>query len=373
MIIFRYLCKEILGTLLATTLLLLIIFITNQFVHYLNDAAAGKITVKAVMEVMLLQVPLLLGYLIPLSLFLGGLLALGRMTVDHELVVLEACGVSRVKIVKMIMALALVVAIIVAWLMLWVEPKMQWYQGKILTDAVEKSSLTKIIPGRFQTLRDSGRFFEVFYAGGIDKHQQRMTNVFLAKIDPNKGSKASFDLILADEAGEFDKAGVGRFILFKNGFRYVGTPGKLNYDIVKFNDYGIRLASPPNNIDERIEAMPTTKLWKLPKKNLKAAAELQWRIAMPLSVLVFALLLVPLSEANPRKGKFSQILPAILIYIIYANLMFLGRAWVVKGVINSIIGLWWIHTLLALVGIIFLFFQSQWWSHFRVRRASCVF
>ena len=373
MIIFRYLCKEILGTLLATTLILLTIFITNQFVHYFNDAAAGKITVKAVMEVMSLQVPLLLGYLIPLGLFLGGLLVLGRMTVDHELVVLRACGISRIKIVKMIMALALVVTIIVAWLMLWVEPKMQWYQGKILTDAVMKSSLTKIIPGRFQTLGDSGRFLEVFYARGIDKHQQQMTHVFLAKTDLSKGPQASFDLILADEAGELNKTGDGRFILFKNGVHYVGKPGKLNYDVMKFNDYGIRLTSPSNDIDARIEAMPTTKLWKLPKTNLKAAAELQWRIAMPLSVLVFALLVVPLSEANPRKGKFIRMLPAILIYIIYANLMFLGRMWVAKGVINSIIGLWWIHGLLALVAVISLFFQSKWWLRFRARRASCAF
>lgn len=372
MIIFRYLCKEILGTFLATTLLLLIIFITNQFVHYLNDAAAGKITVKAVMEVTSLQVPLLLGYLIPLGLFLGGLLALGRMTIDHELVVLEACGMSRVKIVKMVMAFAFVVTMIVAWLMLWVEPRMQWYQGKILTDAVAQSSLTKIIPGRFQTLSDSGRFFEVFYAGGIDKHQQQMTHVFLAKTDLGKGLQAPFDLILADEAVELDKAGNGRFILFKKGFRYVGTPGKLNYDVIKFNDYGIRLPSPSNSIDSRIEAIPTTKLWKLPKTNLKATAELQWRIAMPLSVLVFALLVVPLSEANPRKGKFAQMLPAILIYIIYANLMFLGRTWVAKGVVNSIIGLWWVHALLALLGIIFLFFQSQRRLHFHARKASCV-
>lgn len=372
MIIFRYLCKEILGTLLATTLLLLIIFITNQFVHYLNDAAAGKITVKAVMEVMLLQIPLLLGYLIPLGLFLGGLLALGRMTMDHELVVLGACGVSRAKIVKMIMALALGITIIVAWLMLWVEPKIQWYQGEILTNAVTKSSLTKIIPGRFQTFGDNNQFFKVFYARGINKHQQQMTHVFLAKTDFGKGPQASFDLILADKASELDKTDGGRFILFKNGFRYVGTPGKLNYDVMKFNDYGIRLISPSNSIDARIEAMSTTKLWKLSKTNLKAAAELQWRIAMPLSVLVFALLVVPLSEVNPRKEKFAQMLPAILIYIIYANLMFLGRAWITKGIINSVIGLWWIHGLLALVAVIFLFFQSSWWLHFRARKASCV-
>ncbi|QTS84069.1 LPS export ABC transporter permease LptF [Coxiella endosymbiont of Amblyomma nuttalli] len=373
MIIFRYLCKEILGTLLATTLILLIIFMMNQFVHYFNDAAAGKITVKAVMEVMSLQVPLLLGYLIPLGLFFGGLLALGRMMVDHELVVLRACGVSRMKIVKMIMMLALLVTIIVAWLMLWVEPRIQWYQGKILTDAVTRASLTKIIPGRFQIFGNSNRFFEVFYAGGIDKHQKRMINIFLAKTDTKKGYQTFFDLILASEACELDKAGDGHFIFLKNGFRYIGTPGKLNYDVMKFNDYGIRLTPLSSSIDVRIEAMQTTMLWKLRKKNLKAAAELQWRIAMPVSVLAFALLIVPLSELKAHKWKFAQMLPAILIYIIYANLMFLGRVWIIKGVVNPVIGLWWVHVLLGLIAVIFLFLQSQWWLRFRVKRTSCAF
>src|SRR3990167_802916 len=108
-IIFRYFSKEVLATLLATTLILLIIFITNQFVHYLSDAADGKITTQAVMKVMSLQVPLLLGYLLPLSLFLGLLLTLGRLYVDHEMVVLSSCGVSRAQVIVMVMWLATIV------------------------------------------------------------------------------------------------------------------------------------------------------------------------------------------------------------------------------------------------------------------------
>lgn len=355
MIIFRYLCKEVFATLLATTLILLIIFITNQFVHYLNDAASGKITIQAVMEVMTLQVPLFLGYLLPLSLFLGILLTLGRFYVDHEMVVLSACGVSRAQLVTMVMLLASLVMGAVGWLMLTVEPRMQWYQAKILENAVATASLDKILPGRFQTLGNDGR---VFYAGKVSKHHDEMDDVFLAQSTTTKDGSVSWDVVNATKATQLNTKMDGRFVLFKQGIRYVGVPGQLKYHVAKFGTYGIRLTSPITNMGGRVQAMPTSKLWDLRKTDLKAAAEFQWRVAMPLSVLAFALLAVPLSQVNPRKGKFAQMLPAVLIYIVYANLMFAGRAWIEKGVISQDIGLWWINGSLFLLAVVLLVVQK---------------
>ncbi len=366
-IVFRYLSKEILSTLLATTLILLIIFITNQFVHYLNDAAAGKITVKAVMEIMSLQVPLLLGYLLPLSLFLGSLLALGRMSVDHEVLVLTACGVSRSQIVVMIMIIATFIALIVAWLMFSVEPRMEWYRAKILNEALARASLAKIIPGRFQPLGNDGK---VFYTGGVNNHHRKMANVFLAESEQTVGNKERWSLVSASEAGENREFNNSDFVLFKNGSRYVGIPGDLKYDVIKFVQYGIRLDSPQMSISGKVQAMPTTKLWRLSKTDLKAAAELQWRLAIPISVWIFALLVVPLSEANPRKGKFAQILPAVLIYIVYANLMFLARTWIEKGVMSPTVGLEWINGSFLVVACALFFFQSHWWHRLRLNRRA---
>lgn len=361
MIIFRYLCKEIFATLLATILILLIIFITNQFVHYLNDAAAGKITTKAVMEVMTLQVPMLLGYLLPLSLFLGILLTFGRFYVDHEMVVLTACGVSRTQLIGMIMMIASVVTILVALLMLVIEPKMQWYQGKILQDAVARASLEKVLPGRFQSL---GKNDKVFYASSVSKNNSKkgkvMADVLLAQRTITKNHEESWDLVLADKAGEMVTKSDGQFILFRNGYRYIGIPGDLQYHITKFDVYGIRLNSPTSDISGRIEAMPTEKLWHLRRTNKRAAAELQWRVAMPFSVLVFALLAMPLSYVNPRKGKFAQMLPAVLIYIVYADLLFVGRAWIEKGVVSGAVGLWWVHGAILLLALSLLVLQNSW-------------
>ena len=364
MIVFRYLSREILSTLLMTTLILLIIFITNQFIHYLNDAAAGKITVKAVMEIMLLQIPLLLSYLLPLSFFLSGLLVLGRMSMDHEVVVLTACGVSRSQIVIMIMVLATSITLIEGWLMLSVEPRIEWYRAKVLSKALSTASLEKIIPRRFQLLGDDRK---VFYAGNVNNHYKIMTNVFLAEREQTVRKKELWNIISAAEACEHKRFN-NNFVFLKNGFRYIGIPGDLKFDVIKFDRYGIRLESPKIGIAEKVQAMSTTELWRLSKINLKAAAEFQWRLMIPISVWIFALLLVPLSEINPRKGKFARILPAILIYIVYVNLMFLGRAWIEKGVVSPIIGLEWINGSLLFLACTLFFFQSHFWHRLHSSR-----
>ncbi len=364
MIIFRYLCREVLGTLIAATLILLLIFISNQFVRYLNEAAAGEITIRAVVQVMSLQVPILLGYLLPLGLFLGLLLTLGRMTVDHELVVLSACGISRGRIVAMVMILATFVMIVVAWLMLWVEPRVQHSRENFLAASASQATFTKIVPGRFQTLgNNQGR---VFYAAETDRSRKVLQDVFLAENSNMQLANPSWTMVSADQAKE-SQTPQGVYVVFENGYRYVGQPGQLNFTTTRFKQYGILLNPPIQRVAGNIQAQFTSDLWQKFSNDNAAAAELQWRLAMPISVLVFALLAVPLSKSNPRKGKFAQMFPAVVIYILYANLMFVSRGWIENGSINPWLGLWWVQITLCLIAGIFYFFQSSWWQKLKYR------
>src|ERR1700693_3837549 len=94
MIIFNYISKELYATLLGILMVLLIIFMTNQFAHFLRSAASGHITMNAVMQLMSLQIHFLLGYLMPLGLYLSILIVFGRLYLDHEMTVMSACGIS---------------------------------------------------------------------------------------------------------------------------------------------------------------------------------------------------------------------------------------------------------------------------------------
>ncbi len=362
MIIFRYLCKEVLGSLLATTLVFLVILIMNQFVHYLNDAASGQITMTAVMQVMALQVPLLLGFLLPLGLFIGVMMAFGRLYVDHEMTVMTACGVSRLQLLMMSMIFATGVVIVVALLMLWAEPKVQWYRTQVLERAIATSSLEKMLPGRFQAIGKKGD--STFYAAEVGEHHKVMSNVFMA--NKTKGGDGNrWDLVTADHAYEERNPKSGdMFLVFDKGYRSIGTPGHNDYQMMRYDKYGLRLthAKPAGGSD--VKYMTTSQLRHIADGNRDAAAELQWRLAMPISVWLFAMMAVPLSYTKPRHGRYVQLVPAILIYIVYADLMFVGRAWIEQGTVSAGLGLWWLHGSMLIIALLlvfrFIFGHKQW-------------
>jgi lipopolysaccharide export system permease protein len=52
------------------------------------------------------------------------------------------------------------------------------------------------------------------------------------------------------------------------------------------------------------------------------------------------------------------LLPAILIYIVYANLLWIARRWVEQGVTPVAIGMWWVHGLMLLLIFIAIFFNA---------------
>ncbi len=353
MIIFRYLFREIYSYLLAITSVLLIIFITNQFERYLSGAAMGSFTMLTVMKIMALQVPLLIGYLLPLGFYLAILLALGRMYMDHEMTVLSACGVSRAKLLSVVLFFAVILAIFVAWLMLWVEPIIEEDQAKLIQHAVASATVSKIIPMQFQPLGKAG----VIYAEQVDHSNNAMHQVFFAFRQKDASGKLGWDVTNARKSYEVKSANGDGYFVFDEGHRYVGIPGELNFQAMKFQRYGWRipqivppLSNWPNNV-------PTWELMKMAKTNLKAAGTIQWRIAMPLTVIILALIAFPLSRVNPRLGKFGKLIPAILIYTVYADFIFMGRAWIFDGEVSPTIGLWWLHGSFLILALVLNFYS----------------
>ena len=96
MILRRYICQEIIVTMIAITTVLLVIFLSNHFLRYIQQAAVGKLSGDLLFQVMLLQIPRLLGYLLPLGLFIAILLVFGRMYVDNEMAVLRGFQFVRI-------------------------------------------------------------------------------------------------------------------------------------------------------------------------------------------------------------------------------------------------------------------------------------
>jgi len=351
MIVLRYLNKEVYKAMLATTLVLLAIFICNQFVRYLSDAAIGRVTVTAVIQLMLIQVPLLSGFMLPLGYFIGVLLSYGRLYADNEMTALFSCGLSRQKLFAITFFGASVVALFVTVLMVWVEPKMAWYRDDILARAAAASPLEKLAPGRFHVIGNRW----VFFVDDISRDHDAMQSIFVAQLpEYSKRKHHKNTILLAENARQTNDDAQQKFIEFNDGARYIGNPGDQDFQIMQFKKYGIKVPEHPVKLSKLEEFSSTAQLWRERNTNKLAAAELQWRLSMPLSVLILTLFALPLSRVLPRQGRFAKFLPAIIIYTVYIDLLFVSQSWVQKGIVGTGIGMWWVHALMLTLGAGFI-------------------
>jgi lipopolysaccharide export system permease protein len=94
-------------------------------------------------------------------------------------------------------------------------------------------------------------------------------------------------------------------------------------------------------------------------------AELLWRIGLPFMALGLILIAIPLAYVNPRLGNYTAMFYAVLIYLIYSNLLNLTQNFVSQGKVNVFIAAWPIH--LLAFSIAFLLIRNRinpslkWW------------
>ena len=139
--------------------------------------------------------------------------------------------------------------------------------------------------------------------------------------------------------------------MLNKGFRYEGQPGEADFRTIEYDTYGVLLPKPEvqTEVTDR-EAMSTAQL--LREDGLDERAELQWRIAIPLLVPIVAFFAVPLARVNPRQGRFLKLLPSILLYMSYLALLISARGWMESGKTPAVLGLWWVHGLFLIVGLV---------------------
>ncbi|MCW5588746.1 MAG: LPS export ABC transporter permease LptF [Legionellales bacterium] len=332
-IIFRYLAKEVLLTTLTVTVLLVLIFLSNQFLRLLSKIAAGKLAFSLLLHVIWLEVPILLGYLLPVGLFLGILLAYGRLYADNEMTVLRACGMGQGRILSFTLIFSIPIIILVAVLVMVVAPNLIRVQENNLSQQGATLLLQTIIPGRFQTLQDNN---QVAYVENITRDRKTLNHVFLAQYTKPDPRHPAWHWVIttAQYANQqYDPLQNKHILVAHHGYRYDGIAGVNNYDITQFGSYGVIVPQNEQQNDFKVKALSTQKIWQEKHNNLTYEAEWQWRLALPFSMILLILLGVPISYVKPRQGKFAKILPATLIYIIYANMLFVCRDWITNQTI----------------------------------------
>jgi len=343
-IIQRYILREITQTWVVVTVVLLLILLAARFARYIGQAAAGELPAEAVFQLIGLTAVQYLTILVPVALFLAIILALGRLNADNEMSAMEACGAGLRDYIRPTLLLALPVALILAWLAFDLSPRAARYAAEVQAQAEQSATFGIIEAGRFRSF-DSGR--GVFYAREVDDDE--LHDVFLRA----RGEADDDDtevVITAARASLVREDTGARVLMLYDGYRYHGEPGEAAYQEIRFERHGMRYQPPPVEPTHRRHTRPTGELWA--SEWVQDHAELHWRLAMPVSVVLLALLAIPLSRAAPRQGRSWGLLIGVLVYLVYSNLLGVGQAWIERGLIPLAAGLWWVHALLGVVVIL---------------------
>lgn len=362
MIVFRYLSREVLVTLSAVSAVLLVIIMSGRFIKYLAQAAQGVLDPGVLFLIMGYRIPGFLQLILPLGLFLGFLLAYGRLYLDSEMTVLSATGVSQQRLTAYSMAPALIVALLVGWLSLGLAPQGVASVARILSEQDALTELDTLVPGRFQSLRDGSR---VTYSRELSPDRSELRGVFMSekRFSTDGRSERGITVLVAESGRQEIQDDGSRYLILENGYRYDGEPGEADYRAIQYDTYGVLLPKPEVAIEasER-EATPTREL--LGSSDPRMQAELQWRLSLPLLVFIVTLLAVPLSKVNPRQGRFLKLLPAIFLYMAYLGLLIAARGALDKGRLPAALGLWWVHGIFLAIGLLLLYWErlSLWWA-----------
>lgn len=335
--IFRYLFKEVFSSFAAVSFIILLIFISSRFIKYLARAANGGLSSDILLWIILYRLPGFLEIILPIGFFIGVMLACGRLYVDSEMVVLQACGISKNQLLKNILGPATLLAIVLFALTCWVTPlgAQKYYQ--IWNDPENFDGASTLVEGSFKTI--AGK--TVIYTGGLSRDKSELRDVFVLR-DYSDRSKG-FSVMRADAAKIIQESADERYIELKNGVEYSGALGTKKFTISAFEKYtqwfemdDAKELKPSNEIDGK----STADLWH--SQHFKERAHLQWRLSMPLIMFVLAILALALSETSHRKGRYAKMLPGLVLYMLYFGALVAARSAMEKGQLPEST-LWGIH------------------------------
>ena len=270
------------------------------------------------------RLPGFLELIIPVSYFLSIMLVHGRMHVDSEMIVLQACGMSTGRLIQMTLLTSLVVMVMTAMISLWLKPMGERQVEILLGDQSKLTEFDTLIPGRFQMLTSGKR---VTYTEGLSDKGE-LEGVFINEYKEAAGNEPRQAVTVIADSGRTQVDGAGRrFLVLNNGRRYQGRT-----------------------------AIPTSALFGA--TDASAVSELHWRVGVVLLIPVIALLAIPLARVNPRQGRFTRLVPAMILCFVYILTLSGARTALEKGAIPLDLGLWWIHGLA--LGTTFLMYRLDW-------------
>ena len=354
MILRRYMTQQVASTTALVLGFLVVMMLGGRLIRYFGIAAEGNLDIGLLFTIIGYNLPYFLELILPLAFFIALMLVFGRLYVDQEMAVINASGVSRGRLGRLMTPLILALFVGEAALSIVGKPWGVRSSESVWQQQALTSAFDLIRPNQFIS---SGNYH--LYVGSLSDDKKQLQDVILIQSQPEKKGSATKNslntvdaktaeqlnipelptalanksniskdtITLAKRAQQVDtgNSGVTQLDLFQ-GRRYEVGAGSLKYNQVGFDRYRITLTESSKEVitENNIETQAIGPLWQAATGNAQvgsnnamraAQGELGYRLALPWLMIIAPMLAVPLAQVRPRQGRWLRLFPSILLFV----------------------------------------------------------
>jgi lipopolysaccharide export system permease protein len=347
----RYVAREVASHACAGFVVVLGIFLVTRLSTLLTDAAVGGLPGNVVALLLALRTVMALPSLLPAVVYVGVLLAINRLSRDREILAMEGSGLAPARLDRAVLVFGVFVAAAVAALSFAGRPWAAARFNEVRDRAIAASGLDEITPGVFYELHTPAH--ELMFAESRSALEpEYLENVFVQRRDENGIAVFSARRAVEDR----DPSGALRLLTLQDGVQYDIDPAGERHTVTEFERLTMQLPAVPSARDSSIEKSLSARAL-VAARDPESLAELQWRTAMPFSVVLLCLLAVPLGRTDPRHGRVARVFLAAILYVAYRTLLGTAKSWVANGVLPPAPGLWPVHAVCLLTALGLMRFQ----------------
>ncbi|GLI34513.1 LptF/LptG family permease [Desulforhabdus amnigena] len=361
MTLYRYILKEQIFPLSICLLGLSFVLVTGRMLQLARYLFTSSVTFLDLAGLMVLAMPKLLTYTLPMATLMGILLAFVRINGDNELIALRAAGISFKQLFPPVAIVLLLTTFLSFYNMLSIIPtSSRAFESKL--KSLGRASLPLLLrEGVFiDTIPDL-----VFFFRNVDPSHLTIKGIL---VQDQREPKVRVTIV-AEHAQIVYQKNTNRMV-FKmyNGIITRVPDDFQDAQAVTFRDYNLVLSldeifgTSPKDSKGKTQMTFREVLEKIhqPGQNpdVRYLMELHQRIALPMGCLILGLVAPPLGAMFRQKGRMTGITLAVGIFLAYYVVLSAGKGLCENGLLPASLAIW-TPNILTLGIAAYLWFKLQ--------------
>jgi len=361
----RYILKEIAVPFCMILFVLTFVLLMGKILQLMDLMINKGIRFRDIAQLMLFLIPSFLMFTIPISLLIAILIGMGRLSGDNEITILKMSGVSLYQMAFPVACAAFVAFILTAATSLFLVPFGNVAAKSLLFNMAKQKASIGI---REKVFIDDFRGI-LLYAEKIPVQGDFLEGVL---VSDNRIIREPSTIIARRAYLISNPDTLAITLRLEDGSIHTVDAGLKNYRKMDFRFYDVRLDLSSSLSDEKkagdkssTEMTAAELSAKLRSREMNDGAlrelsiELNKKLTIPLSCLVFALIGLPLGIRAHRSVRARGFTIGLALVLIYYLLRLGGEALVETGRLSPVVGTWTPNAIFAIAGIILFYFSAR--------------